>query len=72
MFVITRNGKTMVYTGWRAWLLLGVSLLAAWVFLALFVAAFVGVAITIGSLLLLLIPAAILVVLVSGLMGRRL
>ena len=71
MFVITRNGKTTVYTGWRAWLFMAVSLVVAWGLLALFVAAFVGMAITVGLLMLLLLPAAIFVLLLSGLLGRR-
>ena len=35
MIVITRNGKTKVYTGWREWLLLGAGLAICWLALAL-------------------------------------
>ncbi len=66
MIVITRNGETTVYTGWKAWLILAVSLLVAWGLIALFVVLFMGVAITVGVLLLLLIPALLVVGLLSS------
>ena len=58
MIVIARNGKTTVITGWRAWLLGVAIFLAATVFL--FVIAFVmlGVAITAGAVLLIVVPVA--------------
>jgi hypothetical protein len=58
MIVITRNGKTTVVTGWRAWLV-SVAVFVAAVAL-LFVIAFVvlGVAITAGAVLLIVVPVA--------------
>jgi hypothetical protein len=58
MIVITRNGRTTVVTGWRAWLM-SVAVLVAAVAL-LFVIAFVvlGVAITVGAVLLIVVPVA--------------
>ncbi len=59
MIVITRNGKTTVLTGWRAWLAGAVAFVAMWVILALLAFILVGVGITIGTIMLLVIPAAI-------------
>ena len=58
MIVITRNGSATVVTGWRAWLASVAVLVAAVVFL--FVIAFVvlGVAITVGAVLLIVVPIA--------------
>lgn len=71
MIVITRNGTTRVYTGWRAWLIMGFALLLAWFILALIAIALVGVAATIGVMLFLLIPAAVIVALISSQMRRQ-
>ena len=68
--VITRNGETTVIKGWRAWLLGVGVLLAVWCALALTVFLLLGVAITVGVVLLLLIPAFAVAALV-GLLVRR-
>jgi hypothetical protein len=67
MIVITRNGKTTVITGWRAWLI-GVAVFVAATAL-LFVIAFVmlGVAITVGAVLLIAVPVAVGVALLASL-----
>jgi hypothetical protein len=70
VIVLTRNGQTTVITGWRAWLLGIGGMLAAWLLLALVVFALVGVAITVGLALLLLIPAMVIVLLVGSLVRR--
>lgn len=70
MFVITRNGKTTVYTGWRAWLLGAAAIAVLWVVFALLAFAWVGLALTFGFLLLLAIPAIAVVVLLGGLSRR--
>lgn len=67
MIVITRNGKTSVYTGWKAWAIMAVSLLVAWALIALFAALFFGIAISVGVLLLLAIPAFLIVGLMTAL-----
>jgi hypothetical protein len=69
MLVIRRNGKTVVYTGWRAWLIGFAALLVAWFVFALIAAVFVGVALSIGVLMLLLVPAVAVVALVRSMMG---
>jgi hypothetical protein len=71
VIVITRNGKTTVISGWRAWVLGAAILLGAWCALALIVFTLVGVAITVGVLLLLLIPALAIAALLGLLMRRE-
>lgn len=71
MIVITRNGKTTVITGWRAWVISAVAIAAAWLVLALIVFFMIGAAVTIGLFLLLAIPAVVLVGLASGMFGRN-
>ena len=59
MFVITRNGKTTILTGWRAWLA-GAAVWAAATLLFFFIAFVVlGFAITVGTVLLIVVPVAI-------------
>ena len=60
-----------LFRGWRAWVLGVGVLLAAWCALALVVFALVGVAITVGVVLLLVIPALAIVALVGFLMRRE-
>ena len=70
MFVITRNGKSTVYTGWQAWLLGALALMAVWLVFA-FIAFFViGLAVTVGFVVLLAVPAIIVVAAVSSAMRR--
>lgn len=71
MIVITRNGRTVVYTGWRAWLMTVGIMLIAWTVLAVLAFLWIGFAITLGFALLLFLPAAMIVILVTSLMGRR-
>jgi hypothetical protein len=68
MIVVTRNGKTTVVTGWRAWLV-SVAVLVAAVAL-LFVMAFVvlGVAITVGAVLLIVVPVVAGVAILASLL----
>ena len=71
VLVVESNGRTTVVTGWRAWLLtfgaiIGVA--ATFVFLAF---VFLGLALTIGAVLLVALPVAIAVALIGLLMGRR-
>jgi hypothetical protein len=70
MLVIEYNGRTIVVTGWRAWVLaallfLGLTLLAA---LVAFVV--LGVAITVGAVLLIALPIAIGVAILASLFQR--
>jgi hypothetical protein len=71
VIVITRNGRTTVIRGWRAWVLGGTLLLTTWCALALIIFVLVGFAVTVGVVLLLLIPALAIVALVGWLMKRE-
>lgn len=70
MIVIKWNGKSRVFTGWREWALVAAALAVFWLGLALIVVAFAGVALTIGILLMLAVPAAIVVAAASAMMRR--
>ena len=70
-YVITRNGKTKVITGWRAWFLSAVLLLGFWFLFAMVLFLFVGATITVGLLLLLLVPALGIAALFARLVSDR-
>jgi hypothetical protein len=67
MIVITRNGRTTVITGWREWLIRIVVFLTAALLLALIAFLLLGVAVTVGAMLMIVIPAAIVVALLGSL-----
>jgi hypothetical protein len=71
MIVITRNGKTTVITGWRAWLIGVVVFAATTTLLALVAVLVLGIALTISMLLLVAIPVAIGVALIASLFRPR-
>jgi hypothetical protein len=59
MIVITRNGRTTVLTGWRAWLAgaaIGVATAVLFAFIAFVL---LGIAITVWAVLFLAVPVAI-------------
>jgi hypothetical protein len=66
MIVITRNGKTTVITGWRAWLIGIVVFAVATTLLALFAFLALGVALTVTMLLFIAVPVAIGVALIAS------
>mgnify|MGYP001241434837 CR=1 FL=1 len=70
MVVITRNEKTIVLTGWRAWLAGAALLIVAWCTLAFIAFVLVGLAVTLGTALVILLPAAIVVALVAAALRR--
>lgn len=70
MIVFTRNGKTTVLTGWKAWLASAAAFVVAWAVLALVAFIVVGVGLTVGIFLLLAIPALIGVALIASALGR--
>jgi hypothetical protein len=69
--VLTRNGRTTVITGWWAWLMGFAAMLLAWLLLALALFTLIGVALTVGIIVLLLIPAVAIVALLGMLLGRK-
>jgi hypothetical protein len=71
MLVVEKNGQTTVVSGWRAWLLAFGAILvavAAFFFLAF---VFLGIALTIGAVVLVVLPVAIAIALIGSLVGRR-
>ncbi|MDX2203927.1 MAG: hypothetical protein NW223_14340 [Hyphomicrobiaceae bacterium] len=70
VIVFTRNGRTVVLTGWRAWLVGAVAFVLTWAVLCLVAAVVIGVGLTVGILALLAIPALIGVGLVASALGR--
>jgi hypothetical protein len=67
LIVITRNGKTVMLTGWRAWLAVAVfGLIAAF---GLVVIAFIalGATLTFAALIIVAVPLAILFTLLAAL-----
>ncbi|RUP00191.1 hypothetical protein [Hyphomicrobium sp.] len=71
MIVITRNGETTVLTGWREWLFKIVVFMAAILLFGVIAFVMFGLAITIGAVALVVIPAVIIVALIGSLFGRR-
>jgi hypothetical protein len=72
MIVITRNGETTVYTGWRAWLIVGLASIVAAAVVVIVAFLMLGLAITLAAFLLFVVPLAIVFALVaSGLRSTR-
>jgi len=71
VIVYTHNGKTTVYSGWRAWLMGAAAFVVTFVVLALVTFLLLGIAASIGVFLLLLIPVALVVSGLAALFGRR-
>lgn len=71
MIVVKTNGRTVVVTGWRAWLLGAAALIFLWLTFAFFAFIVIGAAITMGVLLLLLLPALVSVVLLGSLLRQK-
>ena len=71
MIVITRNGETTVLTGWREWLVRLVVFMAAILLFGVIAFVMFGLAITIGAIALVVVPALIIVGLLGSLLGKR-
>jgi hypothetical protein len=71
MIVIQRNGETIVLTGWREWLVKIVVFMAAILLFAVIAFLMFGLAVTIGAIALVVIPAAIIVGLLGTVLGKR-
>jgi hypothetical protein len=71
MIVITRNGKTTVITGWRAWLVGAAAFAGLTVLLFLIVFLMAGVAITVGAVLLIVVPVAVGLALIASVFRPR-
>ena len=71
MIVITRNGKTTVITGWKAWLIGALVFAATTALVALFAFLAFGIALTVTMLLFIAVPVAIGVALIGSLFRPR-
>ena len=69
--IIQRNGKTTVITGWRAWLIGLVMFVAGVLVLSFAVFVMLGIAITVGAVLAIVLPVAIGVALIASIFNRR-
>jgi hypothetical protein len=67
MIVITRNGNTTVLTGWRAWLVGAAAFVCLSVLFAALAFVVLGIAVTVGTVLLIVVPIAIGVALIASL-----
>ena len=71
MIVITRNGKTTVFTGWKAWLIGVLVFATTTVLVALFAFLALGIALTVTMLLFIAVPVAVGVGLIASLFRPR-
>ena len=71
MIVITRNGKTTVITGWRAWLIGVVVFAVTTTLLALFAFLALGIALTLTMVVFIAVPVAVGVALIASLFRPR-
>ena len=71
MIVISRNGKTTVVTGWRAWLIGAVVCAVTTAVVALVAFLMLGIALTVGMLFFIAVPVVIGVALLASLFRPR-
>jgi hypothetical protein len=65
MLILSRDGKTTVVTGWRAWLAGAVLGVAAAIILVPLAALLLGLTLTIAAFLLFVVPLAVVLAVVS-------
>ena len=71
MIVISRNGKTTVISGWRAWLVGAVAFAVTTILVALFAFLALGIALTVTLLVFIAVPVAIGIALIASLFRPR-
>lgn len=71
MIVITRNGKTTVIDGWREWIVRAIVFVVMLLLLAAVVFLTLGLAVTLGAVLMIAIPAAIVVALLGSMFAKH-
>ena len=59
MIVIYRNGERVVISGWRAWLIVGPAVLIGALLLVGLISLLLGIALTVFTILLFVVPVAI-------------
>jgi hypothetical protein len=67
MIVVTRNGRTTVLTGWRAWLVGAAAFVALSLLFAAIAFVVLGIAVTVATVLLIVVPIAIGIALIASL-----
>ena len=67
---IERRGRTTVITGWRAWLIGLAAFAAASLLMALIFFVFLGVAVTLGAILLVVVPVLVVIAVVAAALQR--
>jgi hypothetical protein len=70
MIVVTRKEKTIVLTGWRAWLAGAAALIVAWCALAFVAFVVIGITVTLVTAFVILLPAAVIVAIVAAAFRR--
>lgn len=71
VIVIRRDGQTTTLTGWRAWLAGAGAFVLATAFLWIIAFVLLGLAITIGTILLIVVPVVVAVAIVWSLIRTR-
>lgn len=61
MIVIGKHEKLIVVTGWRAWLVGAAAAIVAWIAFAFLAFVLIGAAVTLGAMLVLILPAVLVV-----------
>jgi hypothetical protein len=70
MIVIERHGRTTVIAGWRAWLIGAAAFAAATLLMALIFFVFLGVAVTLGAILLVVTPVFVAIAVIAAALQR--
>jgi hypothetical protein len=71
MIVIERDGRFVVITGWRAWLLAAVAFVATIAVLAAVAFLVLGIAVSVVAFVLIILPAVVIVALVAWIFQPR-
>ena len=71
MLVVDKNGQTTIVSGWRAWILAFGVVLGVVAVIGLMSFVFLGIALTIGAVLLVAVPIVIGFAIVGSLFGHR-
>lgn len=69
MIVIHTHHRTVVLTGWRAWVGAVIAMAIVWLVLAFLAFVLIGLAVTLAAALLLIIPAVLVVAALQSLSG---
>lgn len=69
--VVHRDERTVVLTGWRAWLAASAVFVLSWILLAFFVFFLIGLTFTAIALLILILPAVLIAAGLNLLLNRK-